>query len=365
MDTNEKDTRVIQVPIEDIIPNRFQPRLAFDDTSLQELANSIKQHGIIQPLVLRRIEDKYEIIAGERRYKAATMAGLSSVPAIITDMDDNKSAEVAIVENIQRKDLNAIEEARSYKALLDKEGMTQEELAKKMGISQAAISNKMRLLSLADAVQQALMQEKISERHARSLLKIKDESKQKALLKKIIDERMTVKKLEEEIKNMEENKDVEVPVIEGINYQDMLTKAQDITPAKVFKEETLEEKNEEKAEEPVVINPKDMYNTAEIMPNKFFNFLEDEAANMNFEEKPVVYEIPKEETNVQDEEIEMLDDFIIPSVKDNKEIEQDDFISNIIKTIRDLHLDSNKVKIEEINLPNEYHINIVIKKDSK
>ena len=136
----QTESTILQVPIEDIIPNRFQPRLAFDDDSLKDLSSSIKQHGIIQPLVLRRKNDKYEIIAGERRYKAAKMAGLVSVPAIISNMDDNTSAEVAIVENIQRKDLTAIEEAKSYQALLDKGYMTQEELAKKCGVSRQTVN---------------------------------------------------------------------------------------------------------------------------------------------------------------------------------------------------------------------------------
>src|SRR5574344_2968474 len=124
------------ISIELIIPNRFQPRLTFDEKALNELAESIKVHGIIQPLVLRRLGDKYEIIAGERRYKAATIAGLTEVPAIISNIDDNKSAEIALVENVQRKNLTPIEEARSYKNLLDKGYLTQEELAKKMGLSQ-------------------------------------------------------------------------------------------------------------------------------------------------------------------------------------------------------------------------------------
>jgi len=149
------EKKVYQISIEDIIPNRFQPRLAFDDESLKELADSIKQHGIIQPLVLRRLGNKFEIIAGERRFKAALMANLTQVPGIITELDDNASAEVAIVENIQRKDLTAIEEARSYEMLLNRGYMTQEELAKKMGISQSAISNKLRLLTLEDDVQKA------------------------------------------------------------------------------------------------------------------------------------------------------------------------------------------------------------------
>ena len=166
------EQNILQIPIDNIIPNRFQPRLTFEDRGLEELANSIKQHGIIQPLVLRRIGDKYEIIAGERRYKAATLAGLDKVPAIIADIDDNKSAEVAIVENVQRRDLTPIEEARSYKNLLDKGYLTQSELAKKMGLSQSAIANKLRLLNLDEKVQNALLNNQISERHARSYLQM-------------------------------------------------------------------------------------------------------------------------------------------------------------------------------------------------
>jgi len=190
------ESSVLQVAIEDIIPNRFQPRLAFEDASLTELAASIKQHGIIQPLVLRKTGDKYEIIAGERRYKAAMMAGLTYVPAVISDIDDQKSAEVAVVENVQRRELTAIEEAKSYKALLDLGYMSQEQLAKKMGISQSAIANKLRLLNLAPEVQKAVLENKISERHARSLLVVKEPEKQVEWLNKIIEERLTVRALD-------------------------------------------------------------------------------------------------------------------------------------------------------------------------
>ena len=193
---------VVMVRLSDIIPNRFQPRLTFDEEALNELANSIKEHGIIQPLILRDLGSKYEIIAGERRYKASTLAGLTEVPAIIGSMDDQTSAELALIENIQRKDLSAIEEAKSYKKILDMGNFTQEELAKRMGKGQSTIANKMRLLSLTNEVQVALMNNLISERHARCLLQIKDEDKQKEVLNKIITDRMNVRDTDDYIKNM-------------------------------------------------------------------------------------------------------------------------------------------------------------------
>ena len=189
------------IKISDIIPNRFQPRLTFDENELNELVASIKLHGIIQPLVLRQIGDKYEIIAGERRYKAAVKAGLTEVPAIITVLNDKESAEIAVVENIQRKSLSAIEEAKSYKKLLDLGQLTQDQLALRMGKSQSNVANKLRLLSLDGEVQNALLVNKISERHARSLLQLKDLNKQKEILNRIINERLTVKQTDDIIKD--------------------------------------------------------------------------------------------------------------------------------------------------------------------
>ena len=197
MDNREKE--IILVPLDDIIPNRFQPRLSFDEQGLNELAESIRQHGIIQPLVLRKIGDKYEIIAGERRYKASYIAGLSEVPAVIINLNDNESAEVAIVENIQRKDLSPIEEAKSYKKLLDRGYLTQDQLAGRMGKTQATISNKLRLLNLDDEVQQALLNNKISERHARSLLRLEDKDMQKEVLHRILEDRLNVRDTENPI----------------------------------------------------------------------------------------------------------------------------------------------------------------------
>lgn len=194
MDGREKE--IIEVALDDIIPNRFQPRLSFDEQGLNELADSIRQHGIIQPLVLRKIGDKYEIIAGERRYKAAYIAGLTTVPAVIINLNDNESAEVAIVENIQRKDLSPIEEAKSYQKLLDRGYLTQDQLASRMGKTQATISNKLRLLNLSEDVQEALLNNKISERHARSILRIENKEEQKEVLKEILDKKLNVRDTE-------------------------------------------------------------------------------------------------------------------------------------------------------------------------
>ena len=194
--------QIQEIFVEDIIPNRFQPRLTFDEKALQELSDSIKVHGVIQPLVLRKVGNKYEIIAGERRYKASCMAGLKKVPAVVREMTDDESAEVALIENVQRKNLTSIEEAQSYKNLLDRGYLTQEDLAKKLGVSQPTIANKLRLLNLCDEVQDALLNEKISERHARSLLQVSDPDMQKKMLNRVIKERLTVKQLDNEIKKL-------------------------------------------------------------------------------------------------------------------------------------------------------------------
>ena len=207
MQTNEE---VVYLYLDDIIPNRFQPREVFDERPLKELAVSIKEHGVIQPIIVRKVNDKYEIIAGERRYKASALAGLTKIPAIIRDLDDKESSKVALLENLQRKNLNAIEEAKTYQKILEIDEMTQEELAKTMGKSQSAVANKLRLLSLPDEIQDALMKDKISERHARALLNIEDPEKQKEMLKKITTEKMTVRQLESEIKQMNGKEEVQM-----------------------------------------------------------------------------------------------------------------------------------------------------------
>ena len=225
---SEKKGKIVELDLNDILPNRFQPRIKFNEDSIMELAESIKVHGVLQPIIVRPISDKYEIIAGERRYKASIIAGLKEIPAIIISYNDKDSAEVALIENVQRKDLTSIEEAISYKKILDMGYLTQEQLASKLGKSQSAIANKIRLLNLCDAVQEALMDEKISERHARSLLKLKKAYEQRYLLKRIISERLPVRKTDEEIEKVlkgeitiepdldenEETSSVSVPTIE-------------------------------------------------------------------------------------------------------------------------------------------------------
>ena len=206
---NNMEKEIIEVSLDDIIPNRFQPRLSFDEDELNGLAKSIRQHGIIQPLVLRKVGNKYEIIAGERRFKASFIAGLTKVPAIIIDLNDNESAEVAIVENIQRKNLSALEEAKSYKKLLDRGYLTQEELAGRMGKTQGAISNKLRLLNLSDEVQEALLNNEISERHARSLLKVDNKEDQVELLRTIIRERLNVRDTDRLIDSLKQTEELE------------------------------------------------------------------------------------------------------------------------------------------------------------
>lgn len=206
-----QDTKdeVVQLYLDDIIPNRFQPREIFDEKALKELAVSIKEHGVIQPIIVRSVNGKYEIIAGERRYKASALAGMTKIPAIIRDLDDKESSKVALLENLQRKNLNPIEEARTYQKILEIDQMTQEELAKTMGKSQSAVANKIRLLSLPDEIQESLLKEQISERHARTLLNIPDSQKQKEMLKKVIDNKMSVRSLEEEIKSLYPKKEKE------------------------------------------------------------------------------------------------------------------------------------------------------------
>lgn len=230
--------KLVQLNINDILPNRFQPRIYFNDTKLYQLAQSISKYGIIQPIVVRQINNKYEIIAGERRYKASKLANKATIPAVVINLTDRESEEIALLENIQRQALTPIEEAVSYKRILDGGYISKEELAKKIGKDEKFISEKVKLLSLDDTVQDALLGGKISERHARSLLKLKSREVQREMLSRIINERLTVKRTDDEIakilNNTIKNNSVELLFDGKENFMDIdrtLKEAQDINAA--------------------------------------------------------------------------------------------------------------------------------------
>lgn len=208
--TNENRTENVSretfLPIIQIEPNRSQPRTRFDEDALQELADSIKQYGIIEPLVVQKREKHYEIIAGERRWRAARIAGLKEVPVVIKEYSDDEIFTIALIENIQREDLNPIEEAVAYQKLIQELKLKQDEVAEKVSKSRTAITNSMRLLKLAPKVQQMLIDEMITEGHGRALLPITDAEEQFTLAMKVFDEKLSVRETEKLIKKLQEEK---------------------------------------------------------------------------------------------------------------------------------------------------------------
>jgi len=190
---------VAYIPVEDILPGQMQPRRHFSRQGLEELRNSIAEHGVLQPLTVRTRGESFELIAGERRLRAAKMAGLYEVPCIIMDVDMEKSGIIALIENIQRRDLDFIEEAEGIRALVQLFGLSQEEVARALGKSQSAVANKLRILRLDSAVLERLRSEGLSERHARALLRLDDREKQNEALDFIIDQRMNVAAAEDYI----------------------------------------------------------------------------------------------------------------------------------------------------------------------
>ncbi len=196
IDELDKDNRVTTISLELIERNPFQPRDTFDKKAIEELALSIKEKGVIQPIIVREKGDKYQIVAGERRYLAAKEAGLKSIPAIIKNVSDRESAEIALIENIQRKNLNPLEEAKAYKSLMENFGYTQEEVAKKVGKDRATIANSLRLLNLPDEIKEKIKKGVITAGHARAILSLKDTEKQKELAEKIVEKRLSVREVE-------------------------------------------------------------------------------------------------------------------------------------------------------------------------
>lgn len=197
-----EDGKETVVKITMVEPNRKQPRKNFDEDALQELADSIKQFGLIQPILVQDRKDHYEIIAGERRWRAAKIAGLKEVPVIIRNYSEKEIMEISLIENIQREDLNPIEEAQAYKRLLEEFHLKQDEVAERVSKSRAAVTNSMRLLKLGEEVQQMLIDDMISTGHARALLAIENQEEQYTIAQKIFDEKLSVRDVEKLVKNL-------------------------------------------------------------------------------------------------------------------------------------------------------------------
>ncbi len=332
---NEK--KIMQLEVESVMPNRFQPRISFDEKAINELSESIKQHGVIQPIVVRSIGDKYEIIAGERRYKASVLAGLTKIPAIINDYDDEQSAEVALIENIQRKDLTPLEEAVSYQKILEIGNLTQKELATKLGKEQSTISNKLRLLNLHEEVQQSLLNGKISERHARSLLKL-DKIDQVDMCKRVINERLTVRKTDDEIKKfLGSNSEEETEVLDFLDI-DAAIKKDNLQPEKPVQNPGFVDVDKIESEAKDIFQPEkpkkdvnellnEKKEKEEFQTNKFFTFAsEDDKINSDRNEN--IYEGLDLNVKVDEKEIEEKpekEEFNFDSLKPEENIDSPNF----------------------------------------
>ena len=204
--TSEHAADAVMIDIAKVEPNREQPRKKFDEDALLELAESIKQFGVLQPLLVQERDDYYEIIAGERRWRAAKMAGVKKVPVIIKKLTEQEIMEISLIENIQREDLNPIEEALAYKRLLSEFNLKQDEVAERVSKSRTAVTNAMRLLKLNEKVQQMVIDEMLTTGHARALLGIEDQEKQYTVAQKIFDEKLSVRDTEKLVKSLQNEK---------------------------------------------------------------------------------------------------------------------------------------------------------------
>lgn len=199
-----EDDKVVEIPLAQLRPNPYQPRRNFNDESIQELAQSIKEHGVIQPIIVRSVLKGFEIIAGERRFRASQKAGMATIPAVVKKLSDQQVMEIALIENVQREDLNALEIAIAYQALIDQFSLTQEELSMKVGKSRSHIANFLRLLQLPEEVKQYVSRGTLSMGHAKAIVGLKDKKLIKALADTAIKEQWSVRELEEEVKKLEE-----------------------------------------------------------------------------------------------------------------------------------------------------------------
>ncbi len=232
--SNDKGPETI-VKITMVEPNREQPRKNFDEDALQELADSIKQFGLLQPILVQDRKDHYEIIAGERRWRAAKLAGLKEVPVIIRNYTEQEIVEISLIENIQREDLNPIEEAQAYKRLLEEFHLKQDEVAERVSKSRAAVTNSIRLLKLSDEVQRMVIDEMISTGHARALLAVEDAEEQYNLAQQIFDEKLSVRDVEKLVKNLHKPakpKKIDDKTLQAI-YQDIEEKLKQRLSTKV------------------------------------------------------------------------------------------------------------------------------------
>ena len=388
------NNEILNVNIDSIIPNRFQPRLVFDEKALNELADSIKEHGIIEPIIVRELNDKYEIIAGERRYKAACIAGLTKVPVIVRNLSDYKSAQVAVIENVQRRNLNPVEEAKSYKRILDQGLKTQEELAKEIGVSQSTIANKLRLLTLSEPVKQALSENKISERHARALLKVESLDEQEELLNKVITNRLTVRDLDEEIKKLDtpkisfklpevpainnnfnlfdEPKEEETPVIEP-KVETIPTKenSHETSVLDIFNELPKDHPSELELKEEEPTKEKNIFDipTINVAPKIEYPSLDDLKTNMDLgvENDILVPEVPETEEVTPEQKIEVTEPIVVPEpeVPALPKIVSNDL--NSVKTaISDLNKEIKEagfnIEVEDYDFSDLYQVIIKINK---
>lgn len=237
--SSEHAADAVMMDIDKVEPNREQPRKKFDEDKLLELAESIKQFGVLQPLLVQEREDYYEIIAGERRWRAAKKAGVKEVPVVIKNLTEQEIMEISLIENIQREDLNPIEEALAYKRLLTEFNLKQDEVADRVSKSRTAVTNSMRLLKLGDQVQQMVIDEKLTTGHARALIGIEDQEKQLEIAEKIFDEKLSVRDTEKLVKNLQnepkdkpEEKEKLDPKLEAI-YHDLEEQMKGILGTKV------------------------------------------------------------------------------------------------------------------------------------
>ena len=330
------EKKVVELDVNDILPNRFQPRIKFNEDSINELCDSIREHGVIQPIVVRKMGDKFEIIAGERRFKASLLAGKMTIPAVVTELNDKDSAEVALIENVQRRDLTPIEEAISYKKILDMGYLTQEDLAIKLGKTQSTVANKLRLLNLTEDVQEALLEEKISERHARALLKLTNPAQQREMLENIITNRLTVRKTDDAIAKVlkgdsvqEENLNDKVDNISNLNTFNSNLSVNNVSTPDL--NDTFNPFTSDISYNNIQNNNNDNYNNQ--ITNNNVNDYKETTLNSNFEENKFGnnFQKPNEFGNFEDTPIQ--NDFVSPNPsfvpdKDNFEVVNNNYGMN-------------------------------------